>query len=577
MHEGGKPSVAPPAPESIRPTREVAQPPRESVRPPRELAPASRQAANEAVHAWRIVGTGLDSLVRTVRLGDASGTGLARQLHGHWSSLESPVAELLPTSLMVEGQVALQASPDGGHWLLPAFMAGLRKVRLRPDATSDDLLRFAHELAMLKPEVPIIVAFRDWLWCDGAEGFEVAVNQSFVELADSLSLEGTEHDVLATRSATAISDWNRISQIAAKELDAAAVREEFGVPIELFQRRTATAEFRLADVEVESLRRVSEDASLWSEAELRVVLRQPSLRGALPPSRLAQRLLALIESSDRVDEQLLGFLATLGGSSDEYARALMHRLASVELGQAVAERLDLESCSVATLTAFLDAADSTTVRGVVHGLLQRGLGERAALAMALGVMRAWKWSRLREYVDANRLPQPTAASLLRAAFQDRAPIAQLVGFVDTLPPRAAAVALAANPNAAQALQMSVERLLTQAPGASARLVQALLRSGPAGLRVVGDALATSRGAGWTSKMLDAVLDALVAGGAAAEYVLPLARQANAKSSVRFAAMRALRTQPDLLADAARWRPGELMEPPEVRRFLRELRITLKGA
>jgi hypothetical protein len=539
-------------------------------------APASRQAAQEAVHAWRIVGTGLDALVRTVRLGDASATGLARQLHGHWSGLESPIAEVMPTSLLVEGEVALEANSEGGTWVLPAFMAGLRKVRLRTDATSDDLLRFAHELAMLKPEVPVIVAFRDWLWCDGAEGFDVAINQSFVELADSLSREGSEHDVLATRSTSVIADWNRIAQIAAKELDAAAVREEFGVPIELFQRRATSAEFRLADVEVDSLRRATEDASLWSEAELRVVLRHPSLRGALPPSRLAQRLLALIESSERVDEHLLGFLAALGASHDDYARALMHQLASVELGHALAERLDLARCTVRTLTTFLDAADTTTVRGVVHGLLQRGLGERAALTMALELMRAWKWSRLRDLVDSNRLAQPTAASLLRAAFEDRAPIAQLANFVDTLPPRAASVALAANPRAAQALPKSVMRLLTQAPGASARLVQSLLRTGPAGARAVAEALATSRGTGWNKKMLDAVLEALVAAGLGRESILPLARNGAVKTSVRFAAMRALRVQPELLAEVARWRPGELMEPPEVRRFLRELRTTLKG-
>ena len=289
-----------------------------------------------------MVGNSLDGLVRTARLRDPSAFAHSRALLAHWSSLPDRAIELQPTKLLITQRESLQAGAEHGRFVLPAFMAGLRKVELRADATSDSVLRLAQELGALKPELAAIAAFRDWLWCDGADGFNVSVNLSFVELADHLVSDAEEHTALAVRSAAAVAEWNRIAQLAATELDAAAVREEFRVPIDVFSNRVADPQWKLAAVDIETMRELCDDPAQWSEDEIATVLEYPQLRQALPPQRLAQRIRALIEGSAQLDGRLLAFLATLGGSKDEYATRLLALLEGVELGLAIGGKLVLE-------------------------------------------------------------------------------------------------------------------------------------------------------------------------------------------------------------------------------------------
>ena len=121
----------------------------------------------------RTLGNALDALVRTARLSDPSFPLVARRVYDVWQGLASPSIEIAPLELRVDKVLAVKAVEQVGRWLLPAFMAGMRTLRMRPEATCDDLMRLAQELSGLSAELEAIKGFRDWLWSDGAQGFDV--------------------------------------------------------------------------------------------------------------------------------------------------------------------------------------------------------------------------------------------------------------------------------------------------------------------------------------------------------------------------------------------------------------------
>ena len=210
------------------------------------------------------------------------------------------------------------------------------------------------------------------------------------------------------------------------------------------------------------------------------------------------------------------------------------------------------------------------MRGVLHALLQRAAGEGAAMRMALGLIRGFGWANALARLEPRAIAGATAASLLRAAVEDRVAPATLSAFIDQLSLRVAAVALTAHLELAISLESSTERLLQRSPVAAARLSRALLADAR-GARLVGRAIARARASGWPLKLLEPTLRALVGTGHGAECVVPLFRRRGLKPGVRLAALRSLSAEPALLAHAIRFHPSEWFEPDEIRRAIRGLR------
>src|SRR5262249_53641509 len=118
------------------------------------------QLRDNPLMARRMVATSFDALVRTARRVDPGLAVLARRVFDQWSQLRDVAIELGPTQLLVDREVAVKADPQAGRWVLPAFMSGLRKLRMRSDAGCDDLVRLAQELGTLTATLPAIDALR---------------------------------------------------------------------------------------------------------------------------------------------------------------------------------------------------------------------------------------------------------------------------------------------------------------------------------------------------------------------------------------------------------------------------------
>ncbi|HEX2678059.1 MAG TPA: hypothetical protein VHM19_15500 [Polyangiales bacterium] len=533
--------------------------------------------SSEAVKPHRVIGQTLDSLVRSTRIGDPAAVGLNRKFHRYWLDFGTTPVQLQPTQLVIGGKIGLSASADAGRWLLPAFMSGLRALSLRPDASSDDLSRLLAELAAIRANLDSIRTFRDWLWCDGAVGFNVTLSESFVEIIDSdLVADVMERNVLATRTTAAVDDWNRLARIAAKELDAAAIRDEFRVPIELLRQRAERDPLALASVDAARLRTQCEEASLWSEIEMSTVLAHPVLRSAVSSQRLAQRVLALIEGADTVGARVLSFLAALGEGSDDYSRQLLNALEGDALGEGIAHKLDLEECGADALFSFAAAAQEGTARGLMHGLIARASGDGRALALVLEIAARAGVLAWAELIDPRRIDPAVAAALVRGLIERQAPIQELATFAERLSPKAAATALVAVPQLFNACNDLAESLLVRSPRQCVALLQCVLAIGPEGASLAGSALARSRGEGWSHKMLQRTLDGLVRSGLGRAQVLPLAGARGVSVPVRRAALRALEAEPEVLAEALRFRAGEVFESPEVRQLFATMRQRLKA-
>jgi hypothetical protein len=88
---------------------------------------------------------------------------------------------------------------------------------------------------------------------------------------------------------------------------------------------------------------------------------------------------------------------------------------------------------------------------------------------------------------------------------------------------------------------------------------------------VGAALLATQAARFAPTVLAPTFLALVQAGVGARFVLPLWRARGTSSSARLAALSALQGDPFLLAEALDARATGMLEPPEIREALEELR------
>ncbi len=539
-----------------------------------------RRLAEQAAH-WRAVGAALDGLVRSARIGDPALPKVADHLLGLWRRTPEAMIRIAPTGLNVDDQVALTSSQEAGRWLLPAFMAGLRGLRLRPTTRAEELVHFGEELSALEANIGTITRFSDWLWSDGAQGFDVDLHASFVEVMDTVMPEaGREQNLLATRSANAVASWNETVWIASKELDAAAAREEFEVPLELLvdALKRFPETFAMAGADAERLRTEAENAASWSAAEVDAIMDHPELRASMPAQRLARRLAALVQTADAIDGRLLEFVSLLVKREDPYSRAVVMALEKDAIGAVLGTKVRTDKATLENVRIFLTTAPPTMASGVVHALLKRAATETGAQDAIRALGSGAGLQKFMSHVDPANLA-PAAATALARMLVERLPHPTVMrDLLDRLPPRAVCAILAALPDTIPIVRMRVTTLLTETPDEAREVVKAMLASRrPDDLRQLAEVLPACDGRGWPLRLLTEVLAMLVAVGLGEEVIPPLVRSRGAALEVRLAALDAATHKPALLAEAVKRRSAELLDPPELRARLQETRRRLKAA
>jgi len=278
------------------------------------------------VPPWKALGASLDGAVRTARSRSPALDSIAARVLEVWSADPALTVEIQPTSLGVGGRVAVSAGADEGRWMLPAFMGGMRSLRLTPGAVADDVVRLARELASLEPNLEAIHRFRDWIWSDGAEGFEVVVDASFTEAVEHAFLdEAAQRTMLASVRAEAANALSEAAvRIETRDLDRVAWRREFQVPMEALARRAGDGSLRLDPAEAEELSARCDESRFWIESQVLLALSEPSVREAVPPKDLARRILSLVNRT--VDAHFLEVFGGIAGRQDADLEVQIERL-----------------------------------------------------------------------------------------------------------------------------------------------------------------------------------------------------------------------------------------------------------
>lgn len=467
----------------------------------------------------RALGRAFDGLVRSIRMHGHAPQGAAERAHAIWLPLALAPLEVHATRLTMGGRLALDSGDHDVRWLLPAFMAGLRKLTPRAEMSADDLQILGDALARLESDVETIERFRDWLWSGAATGFEVELQHSFMEALEDASVDAPVQGgiyepaqaVAAVRTEVMRSLDQQAVAISARVLSEAATREEFELPLGTAAPVVDAAIFAMPPTEAAVVRAACEDADRWVLDETLLLLAHRALHVLSRPERVARTVASLVErDAHGAATALVDVLTELARRNDPFARDLLRVLDREPFGDALARAL------------LKDPAN----------------GSRCAEALlACGP------------VASARL----ASALLETAHRDPRWAAALDAMINASGGRVGAVLLARVevPNGAQVAEL---------------------------VRVLGDealqelfARASKEGDRWVGLSLGGICRAAMERGRGSAYLAPFVRDRGVSVLARIEALDIAQADPQLGAELTAWRAAELLDAPAFREKLRALR------
>ncbi|MFT7626131.1 MAG: hypothetical protein ACI9WU_005324, partial [Myxococcota bacterium] len=393
----------------------------------------------------RAVSGALDALVRSAKTSsEGTVSMIADRLCTMWQERDDVTVGVEALSLTVDGKPATVAEEDDAGWFLPTFMAGLRSVRPLEEAGTDDYMRLAKRIGETRPTAQSIEALRDWFWSDGAEGFEVKLASSLVELLEAAAL-GAELERLpmALRGLSGgLLDATAIAATA--DLNAASMRAEFVVPLEAFSAARAKQGSLIGEEDIGRYREAIEDPASWLEAEIRVALTTPEIREAIEPSGLARRILNRLAGG--VDSSMLALLADMQSADDPYARALREAMEGHDLGNRVARGAVLHDAATCEAVArFGKASEHQTAGSLARGLLQRAGNHPKMYPAVRKTFESWGAAEALGHIDSAVLDKADATAMTRLLVDAETPGHKLSELMAALKPASAAAALEAVP------------------------------------------------------------------------------------------------------------------------------------
>lgn len=479
----------------------------------RSRAPGARRSSQAPLKPAdvRAFGRVLDLLVRAIRMSSPNLDQAAQRAFTAWRAVNLLPVDIDAVEARVRG-VGITTPEHEIRWVLPAFMAGLRRVAPRPELSEMELRNLAEALSHIDPNVASIEVFRDWIWSGAATGFELELQSSFMEALDDAAMEREVEvgDALAQiRAATLRAASDRAELLSTRSLARVADRDELDLPLCAPDTHANDAPLAVPNDLSARLRAGCEDPAAWVAAEVRLVTSQGALADTVRVDRFARRLHDALRLSPAGAVSALEALSQRARHGDAFALDLLQALDDGAFG------------------AALGAALWTDPQQVRHGAdVVLSLGPKAAHA-ALGVLLD-RASADRAWVPGMRAVASSAGGRLDAALLQREEV-----------PSAAGVTA-----------------LVECFGASA--LQALWGR------------AVREGGAWLGSAFATLCRAMLDGGAGATLV-HAARDRGVSAALRVEILEVLGADPARLAEAVAWRVGELLEPPAVRERLKSLR------
>lgn len=543
------------------------------------LDPDSLYLDRESIelNEWaRTLATSMGGLVRSARNATEVTLGpLSQRLRAHWMEKPEVWMDLSAAGVVVLDEVFL----EGRTWVMAAFIAGVRRLRPTDHLGELDCLRLAGVLASLRPTAGSIEAFRDWLWADGAEGFEVELRGGFAEGLDTIlasrKLEQRARIQFEDPGGPPDDDSVRIT---ITELDEDAIEGEYTRALRTYAKTLAESRAeQIPDLGADAARRRFEDEKNWAAAEFEAAMNLPGLREAMPPQRLARRLVTRL--SHATDRRLLRYVAKLMLTDDEFAERVTLHLQALGLGRALANGTRIEDPDTReTLIRFLQVAKPETASALAAGLLRRaGDDESAALHVTDIILRhgaALFFDRL----DPSRLDVASGALLLDTMLADEVTPGLLRQALLALPASATTGWLRGCPDD---LFWSLEGVIRQLlKGDERRAIELLVevleeRHGKQAAKVLAEVIEGGAGDHWSRRALRRALRMIVRAGLGRRYPLRWIGDQNAPLNVRVAAIKVVSEDPELLGILVKRRFTEFMDPTEVKEALKDARRLAK--
>lgn len=460
----------------------------------------------------RAFGRVLDLLVRAIRMNTPHVEQAAQRALGAWRGLRTLPFEIETVEARMQG-VSLAGPEHELRWVLPAFMAGLRKVSPHAELSEMELRNFAEALAHLDPNVQSIEAFREWIWAGAATGFELELQSSFMEALDDAAMEReveTTEALDAMRAAALRSLASQAELLSTRTLNRLADRDELDLPLCTPETRADDPESRLEADLAEDLRVACEDRAGWIVAEVRLITTQGALADTVRVDRFARRLHDALKGDPGGCFGAVESLAQRARHGDAFALDMLQRLDDASFGEDLAPALWRDPAHARRDLEVALALGSAASSAALAPLLERAGAEPG-------------WSQtLRALVES-------AGGRLDAPLLERPGV-----------PAAGEVTALVGAFGARAL----DALWTRALGG---------------------------GEAWLGRPFATLCRAVLDAGQGEARLVPVARDRGLNAALRIEVIDVLGAAPELLAQATAWRMGELLEPPAVRERLKALR------
>jgi hypothetical protein len=515
--------------------------------------------------ALRALGGGFDSLVRSIRGMGERDRQVAERLMQMWRDLPTAVLTIEPLRLTINDVTTIEVGEHAGRWLLPCFMAGVKTIALQ-GASTVALMSLALEISTLTATDASVQRFFHWLGADGAEGFEVVVEQSFMDGGGGLDTTRAR-GLLATRVATAASAEGTL--VAVDDLDRAAARPELAIGLDLFVQGAQTQAFQVTPELRTSMRQQVDDAGTWAEREVAVVLAHEGLRTMVPPARVAR---SVLERLQQASPSLVALVDDIAGQRDAFHQSLLMELHAGGLGEALAHGVQLHSDeSFVRVVSMLARFDAGGRSSFARGWVAR-MASAADAPLLLARIKQLGAARLVDWLEVSQVPDRTLDALTRMAAEG-ADDTVVRNLLRKLPTNRWAMVLGAleGPRLVAFADEVKQTLVGGQP--PDRFVDNVTRGAPA---LALAALESGLGASWSPKATTAVIRQAATDPQGRALLVSVARSRRASESTRLMALGALADHAEMQA-AAQWRITEWLDPPAIRIRLTSYRKRQRAA
>lgn len=519
----------------------------------------------------RAAATLLDKLVRNSRNQRERLDLPAQRLHDIWRQEPTLELQIGPEQVLVDDEVVFEANKELGDWLLAAFMAGVRSIRMESHACADDFMLLAMELGALEINANAMLRFRDWLWSDGSEGLSVRLQRSFVEVLEAMDVVVDVRQTGFTRAREILpAQFGGVFAVSEEELARVSERPELHAPLELFSQGVQHRGFEMTAEERAALRAGCKDSERWALAELEASLANDELRSSLHPERLARRLLDyLLETSSptlisRVCELYLR-------KDDAFSKAVLNYLERGRFVWRLVSELELEDAVLVQLSELFMVLDAphqeSFTSAMIHRLIEDDSEE--CVRRFARLLRRLDLENFRQRAHEKLLSTDAAMAyaglLLYAGISPKAFSQVLENLEDVATGRL----LESLPDSYMIeAEVQLRRLLEDGPRAVVEeLSMYLLSREQVGyVHILAGAMLKSRETPWSRKTVRQVCEAIMQHQLEEEYLVPPIRDRRASLPYREIALELLleRGSDELIERATKWRLSEYFDKPAFR-------------